>query len=294
MRRRFRRFCRIEIRENGLWFMLWRHVPSGLQGVLKDEVCVQECLDDSYRMVSGTTARKCEEKNGVASWSGLDLLCEKKPTCGEDLGIIAEERNVEYDSGSCGAGSYSGDACALKCKDLHVPSSGSAKRTCGDDGQWSGGELSCKPATVTCVEDLEATAAARNVVTASGTCAGSSEGNGVVVDTTCVQKCVNDTYQVKSGKDNAARTCKDSGAWSGDDLVCEKKPSCPDLQNKVQSGYSLNGREFLPRTHTSVCTSAIDSQTCSQSCPGGTVDKMDGMVVGAQQFIDACEMSIAT
>ena len=116
-------------------------LPSGIEGVLKGEVCAQECLDESYVWYRAP-ARESAKKNGVASWSGFDLLCEKTPTCGDDLGIFGEDRNVVYESGSCGAGSLSGDVCVLKCKDLHVPSSGSPARTCGDDGQWSGGEFS--------------------------------------------------------------------------------------------------------------------------------------------------------
>ena len=129
--------------------------------------------------------------------------------------------------------------------------SGSAVRTCQQNGSWSGDALACRPVQ-TCDENISATASARNATFKSGSC----DGNALP-GISCIETCA-DSYIQISG--NAIRVCGSSGVWSGEALECALPPSCPNAT------ASFSSRNTTLEFHSTVSAVRVaEGQICTAS-----------------------------
>ena len=230
---------------------------SGKEGVLPGLTCSHACKPTYWRHVGeGASTLTCGE-NG--QWNDDPFTCEPIPTCPEDLDATASSRNAAKTSGQCSGGMLPsglegvlmGKTCVQQCKQDYERQTGDVSRTCQADGTWSGSALVCTPIP-TCGEDLAASAAARDAMHKSGSCAG-----GVKRGTSCTQQCKSD-YEKESG--DATRTCQNDGSWSGAPLTCKAIPTCGE-----DLAASAAARDA---THQSgSCAGGVKRGTsCTQQC----------------------------
>lgn len=166
-----------------------------------------ECTGTEYQQFCSFTCNKGHKMTGTAqrtcrddrTWSGADVTCSVV-----ECGGLNSPENAKK---TCEATTY-GKTCKFQCLPGY-DQSGSAARTCGESGTWSGVETRCAPKQCEVL-----TAPDNGAMECSKT-----EYNGV-----CTSKC-SEGYTFCGSEE---RRCDENGKWTGKAADC-KIVTCPEL-----------------------------------------------------------------
>jgi len=173
---------------------------------------------------TGTAAYAC---GADGQWTGGSLTCTAV-TCPAVGPTVANK--VAADCANLAVG----NTCTVACMANHI-AAGVADYTCGSDGQWQVGALTCTAITK-CV-------AGPTVANSNNACGDTD------VDTSCTMACA--ANQIASG--TAEYACGADGQWTGGSLVCTA-PTCPAVGPTVANKVVAD------------CANLAVGNTCTVAC----------------------------
>ncbi|XP_041372603.1 sushi, von Willebrand factor type A, EGF and pentraxin domain-containing protein 1-like [Gigantopelta aegis] len=153
------------------------------------------CLK-GYNITGGSDVKTCTED---AFWDGEDLICEIV-SCGPVPHL--DNSTVTAD------GETYGSISTYTCVTGHKPQTGNDVKICNEFGSWSGNDLVCILVTCGNPPTISHAYTSDNVTTVYLS----------LVNYTC-----NLGYEQVGGSD--VKICNGDGAWEGDSIVCQEKPS---------------------------------------------------------------------
>jgi len=211
-------------------------LEDGECGNLYGSVCHFKC-NKGYEP-RGSMKRSCNKSQGKDEgyWTGNASHCEIVKCPSLDNPDHAEKN--EY--GCNNFTSNYGTTCSFNCKPGYEKVNGTSKRTCKEDGTWSGEQLQCQ--AVTCVG---MNIKSEGLLSYPPECTNSSVA--LPYATECQFTCKNGYQHHGPG----LKTCSQSKKWAPDN-----NPSCKDVQRpSFQNCPSSTIIEFADRNSTSALAS---------------------------------------
>jgi CUB/sushi domain-containing protein len=184
--------------------------------------------------LSGSSSRQCQASK---IWSGSDTTCTKV-----ECGPLSPPVNG---GAQCSGSKYS-DSCQFTC-DAGYDFIGSAKRSCGASGAWTGEQVQCK------IKDCGSLSTVPD-----GTV---SLSEGTEFGASALYSCTTG-YKLKG---DATRKCEHDGTWSGSISTCELI-KCPVLGAPASGSVVCQGQLYQEECQTSCNKGHILSGSTQRKC----------------------------
>ncbi|KAI0222756.1 hypothetical protein LSAT2_025993 [Lamellibrachia satsuma] len=167
--------------------------------------------DIGFRL-KGTSSRECQEDG---NWDGEDILCDEI-----HCGFLATPSRSRMRGSSDTVGSVATFSC-----DAGFRLKGSSQRTCQQNGNWDGDDITC--------DEIHC----GSLVTPShGSASGSSDTVGSIVVFSC-----DAGFRLKGP---SQRTCQQNGNWDGD-VICDANEVVSESRSSVRMILGLFGAGFV-------------------------------------------------
>ncbi|XP_020368554.2 inactive serine protease PAMR1 [Rhincodon typus] len=184
---------------------------------------VQFTCSDSF-ILSGSAQRRCQQDG---TWTGKQPTCTKGNKTCPDPGVpLNGHRRILPRSGRINQGYATvGTILQFTCDYLFLLS-GSAQRTCQEDGMWTEKQPICTKVNINCTDPGAPVKGQQKILPGSGEISQGYATVGTTVRFTC-------SYSfVLSG--SARRTCQQDGTWTEKQPTCIKACKQPKLPNLVK------------------------------------------------------------
>ncbi|GCB68944.1 hypothetical protein scyTo_0005390 [Scyliorhinus torazame] len=207
-------------------------------------------------ILSGSAQRSCQH-NGT--WTDKQPTCTKESKRCTDPGVpINGQQRILPGSGHINQGYATvGTVVQFTCDYLFLLS-GSAQRTCQEDGTWTEKHPVCTKENISCVDSGAPLKGKKSILRGSGEIHQGHATIGTVVQFTC------DYSFVLSG--SAQRTCQQDGRWTEKQPTCIKACKKPKIPNLVRQKV-LSTQPQTRKTPLHRLLSIIQDKELSQIFP---------------------------